>query len=232
MRMLRASGLSKSHGGRIILREVSLSVVPGEAIAIMGASGTGKTTLLRCLDGFEQADAGTVSLGEVTVDHREPPERFRPAVLALRRRLGFVFQSWHLFANRTVLENVMEGPVFVRGTSADAARAHAQQLLDQVGVAHRAAAFPHQLSGGEQQRAAIARALAMEPEVLLLDEPTSALDDARAERLVELLRSLAANGLALVAVTHDATFAQKLGGKVYRLDEGRLIGAPTSASSR
>ncbi len=228
--MLRATGLSKSHGGRMILQEASLSVVPGQAIAIMGASGTGKTTLLRCLDGLEQADAGTVSLGEVMVDHRQPPERFRPAVLALRRRLGFVFQGWHLFSNRTVLENVMEGPLFVRGTAPDRARARALQLLEQVGVVHRASAFPHQLSGGEQQRAAIARALAMDPEVLLLDEPTSALDDARADRLVELLRSLVAGGLALVAVTHDATFARNLGGKVQRLEEGRLVPTETSSS--
>jgi polar amino acid transport system ATP-binding protein len=221
--MLRASGLSKSHEGRSILRDVSLAVVPGEAVAVMGASGTGKTTLLRCLDGLEQADGGTVSLGDVSVDHREPPERFRPAVLALRRRLGFVFQGWHLFANRTVLENVMEGPVHVRGTAPEQARLRALQLLEQVGVAHRALAYPHQLSGGEQQRAAIARALAMDPEVLLLDEPTSALDDARAEQLVELLRSLVRGGLALIAVTHDAEFARRLGGRVYRLEDGRLV---------
>jgi ABC-type polar amino acid transport system ATPase subunit len=221
--MLRAHALCKSHDGRIILREVSLAVVPGEAIAVMGASGTGKTTLLRCLDGLEQADSGIVSLGEVTVDHRDPPDRFRPAVLALRRRLGFVFQGWHLFSNRTVVENVMEGPVHVRGTAPDEARVRALQLLEQVGVAHRAAAYPHQISGGEQQRAAIARALAMDPEVLLLDEPTSALDDAREERLVELLRSLVQGGLALVAVTHDAEFARRLDGRVYRLEEGRLV---------
>jgi ABC-type polar amino acid transport system ATPase subunit len=221
--MLRAVGLSKSYLDREIFRDVSISVVPGEAVAVMGASGTGKTTLLRCLDGLERADAGTVSVGGSTVDHRDPPERFRPAVFALRRQVGFVFQGWHLFSNRTVLENVMEGPVFVRGIPAAQAGERGRALLAEVGVVHRAQAFPHELSGGEQQRAAIARALALDPEVLLLDEPTSALDDAGAERLGELLRRLVAGGLALVAVTHDGAFARRLGGRLYRLQDGRLI---------
>jgi polar amino acid transport system ATP-binding protein len=221
--VLRVTGLQKRYGGRDLFRDVSFSVEPGQVVAVMGASGTGKTTLLRCLDGFEQADAGLVSVGEARVDHRDPPERFHAAVLALRRRVGFVFQGWHLFSNRTVLENVMEGPLFVRGTAPDAARTQALGLLEQVGVAHRSQAFPHELSGGEQQRAAIARALAMDPEVLMLDEPTSALDDDRAERLTELLRGLVTAGLALVAVTHDADFALRLGGRVFRLEEGRLV---------
>jgi ABC-type polar amino acid transport system ATPase subunit len=221
--VLRVSGLVKRYGDRDIFRDVSFSLQPGQAVAIMGASGTGKTTLLRCLDGFEQADAGLVGVGEAAVDHRDPPERFQAAVLALRRRVGFVFQGWHLFSNRTVLENVMEGPRFVQGASPAQARARGLSLLEQVGVAHRAQAFPHELSGGEQQRAAIARALAMGPELLLLDEPTSALDDARAERLTELLRRLVADGLALVTVTHDADFARRLGGRVLRLEDGRLL---------
>jgi polar amino acid transport system ATP-binding protein len=221
--VLRVTGLHKVYAARTIFRDVSFRVEPGQAVAVMGASGTGKTTLLRCLDGFEQADAGLVSVGEAAVDHADPPERFHKAVLALRRRVGFVFQGWHLFSNRTVLENVMEGPLFVRGTARDAAGAQGLGLLEQVGIAHRAQAFPHELSGGEQQRAAIARALAMDPEVLLLDEPTSALDDARAERLTELLRRLVEAGLALVAVTHDAEFARRLGGRVFRLEDGALI---------
>ncbi len=223
--MLQVTGLSKLYGDRDLFRDLSFTVAPGEAVAVMGASGSGKTTLLRCLDGFEQADAGTVRVGDAAVDHRDPPERFHAAVLALRRRVGFVFQGWHLFSHRTVLENVMEGPRVVRGVPLAEARAHGQVLLEQVGIAHRSRAFPHQLSGGEQQRAAIARALAMSPEVLLLDEPTSALDDARIERLVELLRNLVRGGLALVAVTHDGDFARRLGGRIERLEDGRLVSA-------
>jgi polar amino acid transport system ATP-binding protein len=221
--MLQVTGLSKRQGGRSIFRDVSLTVTPGEAVAVMGASGTGKTTLLRCLDGFEQADAGLVRVADVSVDHAALPDQFFRAVIALRRRLGFVFQGWHLFSHRTVLENVMEGPIYVRGTSAAEARRRAQALLEQVGIAERSHAYPPELSGGEQQRGAIARALAMEPEVLLLDEPTSALDDDRAARLVELLRGLVAGGLAVVAVTHDADFARRLGGRVLRLEAGSLI---------
>jgi polar amino acid transport system ATP-binding protein len=220
--VLKVSGLCKSHGGRDIFRDVSFTVEPGQAAAVMGASGTGKTTLLRCIDGFEQADAGQVSVAEALVDHRAPSDSFHLAVVALRRQVGFVFQGWHLFSNRTVLQNVMEGPLFVRGTPPVQARQRGLQLLEQVGVAHRCDAFPHQLSGGEQQRAAIARALAMDPQVLLLDEPTSALDDARAERLVELLRQLVAGGLTLVSVTHDGGFARRLGGRVFVLEDGRL----------
>jgi polar amino acid transport system ATP-binding protein len=221
--MLRIANLRKSFGGRVLFDQLSLSVEPGQSLAVMGESGTGKTTLLRCLDGFEQADGGTVSVGEVTVDHQHPPAQFRRQVLALRRQVGFVFQGWHLFSHRRVLDNVLEGLVHVRRTPADEARRRAQALLDEVGVGHRAQAFPLELSGGEQQRAAIARALALEPEVLLLDEPTSALDQDRVDRLGELLRGLVRGGLALVTVTHDAPFARAVADRIYRLHEGRLV---------
>jgi polar amino acid transport system ATP-binding protein len=221
--VLQVTGLHKATGGRDLFRDLSLRVDRGEVVAVMGPSGCGKTTLLRCLDGFERADAGLVRVGEIEVDHRAPPERFRTSVLALRRRVGFVFQGWHLFSHRTVLDNVLEGPLVVQRAAAARARARATELLEQVGIAHRSLAFPHQLSGGEQQRAAIARALAMDPEVLLLDEPTSALDEARIERLAELLQRLVPTGLALVVVTHDADFARQLGGRILRLEDGRLI---------
>ena len=220
--MLQITGLCKSFGGRLLFDDLSFAVQPGESLAVMGESGTGKTTLLRCLDGFEQADAGRVSVGEITVDHADSAVRFRSGVLALRRRVGFVFQGWHLFAHRRVLDNVMEGLVYVRRVPAAQAAPRAQALLEEVGIAHRAQAFPQDLSGGEQQRAAIARALAMEPEVLLLDEPTSALDQGRVDRLTELLRGLVRGGLALVTVTHDAPFARAVAGRVLRLEGGRL----------
>jgi polar amino acid transport system ATP-binding protein len=220
--MLKVTGLCKSFGSRVLLDGISFTLAPGESVAILGESGTGKTTLLRCLDGFEQADAGTVTVAEVELDHRHPPAQFRASALALRRRVGFVFQGWHLFSHRRVLDNVMEGLVHVRRVTPDAARVRAQALLDEVGVGHRGQAFPHELSGGEQQRAAIARALAMQPEVLLLDEPTSALDEARVVRLAELLRGLVRGGLALVTVSHDVAFAHAVADRRYRLDRGRL----------
>jgi polar amino acid transport system ATP-binding protein len=220
--MLSAENLCKRFGGRTLFEGVSLAVAPGQALAVMGESGTGKTTLLRCLNGLERADTGIVRAGTTAVNHQDPPARFRADVLALRQQVGFVFQGWHLFAHRRVLENVMEGPREIRRVPAAEARRQAQALLDRVGIGHRADAWPQELSGGEQQRAAIARALAMRPEALLLDEPTSALDEVWVERLAELLRGLVKDGLALLTVTHDAAFAGKVAQNVLRLVEGRL----------
>jgi len=210
-------GLSKSFAGRPLFDGVSLAVRSGEAVVVMGPSGTGKTTLLRCCNGLERADRGTVAVGDVVLAAGDSPQRFATAALAMRARVGFVFQAFNLFSHRTVLENVMEGPVQVRREAEVTARARAQALLEQVGVAHRAAAYPRDLSGGEQQRIAIARALAMQPEVLLLDEPTSALDPARVQSLADLLRGLAGGGLALLAVSHDEGFAMAVGGRVIRM---------------
>ena len=221
--MLSTQGLTKRFGERTLFSGLSLAVSPGESVAIMGESGTGKTTFLRCLNGLERADAGVVRAGDVSVDHAaSSAAEFRSRVLALRQQVGFVFQGWHLFSHRRVLENVMEGPREIRRRPLAETRAQAQSLLERVGIAHRAGAWPHELSGGEQQRAAIARALAMKPEALLLDEPTSALDEAWVERLAELLRGLVAEGLALVTVTHDAPFARRGASRVLRLPSGGL----------
>ena len=208
-------------GGRAVLDGVSLSVPRGQSVLVMGPSGSGKTTLLRCLNGLERADAGTVRVGEHVLG---PATTDRdPDLLAVRRRVGFVFQQWNLFANRTVFDNLIEAPIHVAGLSREAATTRARALLVKVGIERRAAAYPHELSGGEQQRAAIARALAMEPEVLLLDEPTSALDQARVDALVELLRDLAGGGLTLVTVTHDSRIERALGGRVVLLQDGRIV---------
>jgi polar amino acid transport system ATP-binding protein len=220
--VLRVEGLSKRFGDRVIFEAVDLCVSPGESVAIMGPSGSGKTTLIRCLNGLERADAGVVSVGDHRLVAGDPPGRFVAASLAIRRRLGFVFQGFHLFDHRTVLENVMEGPLWVRGASRADARSTAERLLEEVGIGHRSAAYPAQLSGGEQQRVAIARALAMSPEVLLLDEPTSALDEERAGSLTSLLRGVVAQGVALLAVTHDGVFARAVATRLLRLEAGRL----------
>jgi polar amino acid transport system ATP-binding protein len=215
---LVVSGLAKRFGARVVFEGVSFAIAPGEALALLGPSGSGKTTLLRCLNGLERADQGTVDVD----GDRLSPDADERQLIALRRRLGFVFQASHLFAHRTVLENVMEGPRFVRAQPPVEARREAEALLEEVGVAHRAAAYPRELSGGEQQRAAIARALAMRPEVLVMDEPTSALDDERVDALVGLLRRLTGEGLALLAATHDRRFADALAGRMLRLEGGQL----------
>jgi ABC-type polar amino acid transport system ATPase subunit len=224
MSLLAVEGLSKGFGGRAIFTDVSLRLDAGEAVAIVGPSGSGKTTLLRCVDGLDRADSGTVVVGPHRLEAGARADHFQVAARALRRSVGFVFQGCHLFSHRTVLENVMEGPVHVRRESPAVARQRAVELLETVGIHHREGALPRDLSGGEQQRAAIARALAMQPEVLLLDEPTSALDPARTEALAALLVRLVSDGLAILTVTHDLPFAQALGARRFTMDHGRLAG--------
>jgi polar amino acid transport system ATP-binding protein len=226
--MIEISGLRKRLGDRTILNGVSLRVASGEGLAVMGPSGAGKTTLLRCLNGLERVDAGVVRVGADQLAAGAPD--YDRVVARVRRRVGYVFQEWHLFRNRTVLGNVIEAPVYVAGERHADAAARARALLERVGIAHREAAYPHELSGGEQQRAAIARALAMQPEVLLMDEPTSALDAARVGELSGLLRTLVADGLTLIVVTHDEDFARALGVRVLLLRDGRLEPAPGSPS--
>jgi L-cystine transport system ATP-binding protein len=225
MSVLQTIGLTKSFGERMIFEDVSLQVARGQALALMGPSGAGKTTFLRCLNGLELADRGRVLVGEACIDARSRPAERAAAVRAVRARVGFVFQGHHLFSHRSVLDNVLEGPVHVQGRAREACLPRARSLLDKVGVLHRADALPRELSHGEQQRAAIARALAMEPEVLLLDEPTSALDGARTDSLSLLLRSLLDEGLALLTVTHDPRFAAALNASVYRLEHARIVAA-------
>ncbi|HEY0713921.1 MAG TPA: ATP-binding cassette domain-containing protein [Polyangia bacterium] len=219
---LRVEGLGHQRAGRDLFAGLGFEVGHGEAIAIMGASGVGKTTLLRCLAGFEQGHRGRVVAGTHVLDHGATAAAFRSAARGMRREVGLVFQACHLFSHRTVLDNVAEGPLIVRKLGTAHAQRLATGLLEQVGVVHRSGAFPHELSGGEQQRVAIARALAMEPKVLLMDEPTSALDDERMRQLLALLAELRRGGLAIVAVTHDADFARALAQRVLVLGEGRL----------
>jgi len=219
---LEALSLCKAFEGRPILDDVSLRLHAGESIAVMGPSGSGKTTFLRCLNGLELADRGSVVVGQTSLRAQDAIPAQHAAVQLLRRQVGFVFQGCNLFSHRTVLENVMEGPVFVQRRSPDSVMPDALALLEKVGVAHRKHAYPRELSGGEQQRTAIARALALTPRILLLDEPTSALDADRGDDLAALLRGLIAEGLAVLTVTHDADFAKTLGARVVAFSGGRL----------
>jgi len=223
--VIEVAGLRKRFGAHVVLDGVSLEVSAGEIVALTGPSGCGKTTLLRCVNGLEHADAGTIR-----VDGHEVPTGAAAgapgvggrALLAIRRRVGFVFQTWNLFAHRTVLENVIEAPVHVARVPVAEATERARALLERVGISARAGARPHQLSGGEQQRAAIARALAMDPTALLLDEPTSALDPGRRRELASLLRGLVDDGLALLCVSHDPDFARELRARVLVMVAGKI----------
>jgi len=223
--VIEVAGLRKRFDAHVVLDGVSLEVGAGEIVALTGPSGCGKTTLLRCVNGLERADAGTIR-----IDGHEVPAGAAGAahgagdraLLAIRRRVGFVFQTWNLFAHRTVLENVIEAPVHVTRVPVAEATERARALLERVGISARAGARPHQLSGGEQQRAAIARALAMDPTALLLDEPTSALDPGRRRELASLLRGLVDDGLALLCVSHDPDFARELRARVLVMVAGKI----------
>jgi ABC-type polar amino acid transport system ATPase subunit len=223
LKVLETRGLTKSFGDRLIFENVSLSLSRGEALVLTGPSGAGKSTFLRCLNGLERADRGEVWVADACIRAGAKPADFAAAVRVVRSHVGFVFQGHHLFSHRSVLDNVLEGPVHVRGVPRQECLPRAQTLLERVGIAHRAHALPRQLSHGEQQRVAIARALALDPQVLLLDEPTSALDRERAEQLSQLLRSLLREGVAMLAVTHDQRFAATLGARVHRLEHHRVV---------
>ncbi len=220
--MISVEDVSKSFGERTILDGVSVRFGKGEVVSLLGPSGAGKSTLLRCLNGLETPDRGVIRVGDQCIVGGAAGTG-RAALDAIRRRVGFVFQQWHLFAHRTVLGNVIEAPVQVRREPIPRATARGREILARVGLSHRESAYPDQLSGGEQQRTAIARALAMEPDVLLLDEPTSALDPQRVNDLVEILEGLVKDGLSLIAVTHETGFARRLSSRIVVLAEGRIV---------
>jgi ABC-type polar amino acid transport system ATPase subunit len=220
--MIEVRELTKRYADRTVLNGISATFAKGEVVALLGPSGGGKSTLLRCLNGLESFDAGSVKVGDCMLQ----PGRGRAQsaqLFSVRRRVGFVFQQWHLFAHRTALGNVVEAPVHVKGQDVKEATDRARALLAKVGMSHREGAYPSEMSGGEQQRVAIARALAMEPEALLLDEPTSALDPERVGDLVALLDRLRSEGLTMVTVTHEMRFAQALASRVLVLHGGHII---------
>ncbi len=220
--MIEARALSKSYGDRKVLDDVSVTFARGQVVSLIGPSGGGKSTLLRCLNGLERFDHGELHVGDDRVFPGESRAN-RRALAAIRRRVGFVFQQFNLFAHRTALGNVTEGPVHVCGVPVARATERAMALLTRVGLAHRVGAYPHEMSGGEQQRVAIARALAMDPEVLLLDEPTSALDPERVGEVLDVLRGLATDGLTMLVVTHEMSFARDVSHRTMVLHGGRIV---------
>jgi L-cystine transport system ATP-binding protein len=221
--LIEVTGLHKSFGDHEVLRGVDLTVAEGTATALLGPSGSGKTTVLRSLNVLETPDAGVIRIADATVDFGDASvdkATRRREVEALRARTGMVFQSHHLFPHKTVLENLLEGPVQVQRRNVDEATAEARTLLEQVGLTGREDTYPAQLSGGQQQRVGIARALALQPQVVLLDEPTSALDPELVGEVLAVIRDLAATGWTLMIVTHEIRFARDLADQVLFLDEG------------
>ena len=224
--VLRVRDLQLTRGARPILTGVDLEVARGEIVALMGLSGSGKTTILRSIAALERFDAGEITVDDVTLRAQTDPRASRHA---LHQKVGMVFQFHYLFEHLSALDNVCLAPVHVQQHTRAAAEARAVELLAHLGVGHRSQAFPRQLSGGEAQRVAIARALAVDPPLLLLDEPTASLDPARCQELGETLRTLAAEGRTLAMTSHDDEFVTAYATRVVILAEGRVVeaGSPT-----
>jgi cystine transport system ATP-binding protein len=220
--LLEVRGLKKSFGSTEVLKSIDLTVRRGEVVALIGPSGSGKTTVLRSLNGLEVPDGGTVRFGgSPAVDFSTAPSR--RALLSLRDRSAMVFQSFNLFPHRTVLQNVIEGPVQVQKVPVAEATAAALALLERVGLADKRDSYPFELSGGQQQRVGIVRALALKPDLLLFDEPTSALDPELVGDVLEVIRELADEGWTMVLVTHELQFASHVADSVVFMDGGRVV---------
>ncbi|EEX47546.1 MULTISPECIES: amino acid ABC transporter ATP-binding protein [Jonquetella] len=218
--MISVQHLGKSFEGTPVLRDVSFSLQTGHVMAVIGPSGTGKSTLLRCINCLEKADRGTVTIADTTVDFQTIRKL---ETLFLRRHTGMVFQSFNLFANKTALENITEGLTVVRRVPPDQARETGLQILERIGLADKKDSYPQTLSGGQQQRIAIGRALALDPKVLLLDEPTSALDPELVNEVLRLIGSLAKQQQTMIIVTHEISFAASVAHEICFMDQGQII---------
>jgi len=221
--MIRAEGLGKVAGETRILRGVHLEVEPRTVLGVIGPSGSGKTTLLRCMNGFERITEGSLEAGDVRLEAGLAEKEYQRRVKQLRRRVGMVFQHFYLFPHLSVLGNVTEAPVHVLRRPREESEAHGLELLEAVGLRKSAGRYPESLSGGEQQRVAIVRALAMRPDVLLFDEPTSALDPRRSNELAGTLRGLAEQGQTMVIVTHSMKFLEDVADRVLYMESGEAV---------
>jgi cystine transport system ATP-binding protein len=221
--MIELSHIEKRFGDNHVLRDISLSLAEGTVTALVGPSGGGKSTLLRCINLLEIPTAGTIRLGEETLTYKPGQKTSWQAIQKIRRQTGMVFQNFQLFPHQTAIENVMESLVTVLKWPKEKARNRAMELLTKVGMAHKADAWPSTLSGGQQQRVAIARALAPSPRVLLCDEPTSALDPELSAEVVDVLGKLANEGTTMVMATHDLRLASKIANNVVFLEAGSVV---------
>ncbi|WP_407049884.1 amino acid ABC transporter ATP-binding protein [Methyloraptor flagellatus] len=215
--MIELDDLHKSYGPVEVIKGLSASVSKGEVVCLIGPSGSGKSTVLRCINGLESYQGGEIRVEGKRVD------RAKPSIVDVRVHVSMVFQRFNLFPHRTALENVVEGPIYVKREPAAEARARGMALLERVGLADKAGSYPHQLSGGQQQRVAIARALAMQPKAILFDEPTSALDPELVGEVLSVMRSLAAEHMTMMVVTHEIAFARDVADRVLFLDGGRIV---------
>jgi glutamate transport system ATP-binding protein len=222
--LVRLSGVNKWFGDLHVLQDIELSIDRGEVVVVIGPSGSGKSTLCRTINRLE-----SIQQGEITIDGQRLPEEGKE-LARLRSDVGMVFQSFNLFAHKTVLENITLGPIKVRKQSKTDAERRARELLDRVGVSAQADKVPAQLSGGQQQRVAIARALAMDPKVMLFDEPTSALDPEMINEVLDVMTSLARDGMTMIVVTHEMGFARRAANRVVFMDAGRIVESATPES--
>lgn len=225
--MIRTEHLAKHFGDLEVLKDINLTVEPGEVVVIIGPSGAGKSTFLRSLNGLEKITAGKIYVEDELFYHREADRTVARMDSKKHKELllqmGMVFQRFNLFPHRTVLENVMLAPVHVRKMDKEKARALSEELIARVGLADKQKEYPSHLSGGQQQRVAIARALAMEPEIMLFDEPTSALDPELVGEVLNVMKDLAAQGMTMICVTHEMGFAREVADKVVFMANGRIL---------
>lgn len=217
---LEIKGIKKAFGKNKVLRGIDFSVAEGEVVALLGPSGSGKTTLLRCINFLERADGGTIKLDGLSVDFHRVTKK---EIYEIRKKTAMVFQNYDLFLNKTVLENVTEGLIVARKIPKKEAINTATEVLEKVGLGERLSTRPYELSGGQQQRVGIARALALNPKIILFDEPTSALDPEKVDEILEIIKAVAKMGMTIVIVTHEMQFAYDVADKVVFMDEGKII---------
>lgn len=218
--MIQLTDISKTYGKNTVLKSIDLTVNKGEVVVILGPSGSGKTTLLRCVNYLEKPNGGEITIGDYRLDCKRATKK---EIHELRQRSAMVFQQYNLFKHKTAIENVMEGLVVVKKMPKAEARQKSIALLEKVGLADKLDAYPSQLSGGQQQRVGIARALALEPEVILFDEPTSALDPELVGEVLAVIRKIAKEGITMIVVTHEMGFARDVANHVVFMDEGVIV---------
>lgn len=219
-KVIELKNVCKSYGKNDVLKGIDLSVNKGEVIVILGPSGSGKTTFLRCINFLETADSGELSIDGMKVDMSSASKK---EILSIRRKTAMVFQHYNLFKNKNILENIMEGLVVVKGIPKEKALAIAKENLEKVGLSSKAEMYPSQLSGGQQQRVGIARALALNPEVILFDEPTSSLDPELVGEVLDIIKKVANEGRTMIVVTHEISFASEIADKVVFMDGGVVV---------
>ncbi|BBI33308.1 amino acid ABC transporter ATP-binding protein [Cohnella abietis] len=218
--MIKLTGITKSFDRLEVLKGIDLTVKKGEVVAILGPSGSGKTTLLRCINYLEKPNEGEIKIGDFSLNCKRPSKK---DIHALRQKSAMVFQQYNLFKNKNAIENVMEGLIIAHKMPKEEARKRSAALLEKVGLAHKLDAYPSQLSGGQQQRVGIARALALNPDVILFDEPTSALDPELVGEVLGVIRQIAKEGITMIIVTHEMSFAREVANHVVFMDQGVIV---------